>query len=325
MTSTTTGAGFGRAIWSDVKHNPPLAVAAGALILWAYLGMSALFAHYVETPAVGYVVGIGYEAGMVGLAWGARLRHDVKGVRHAAWTVATFAAAVASGAGAAWYGYAIHAEGFGALTRAAAPISAALFLHGLLLGSNGLRAAIHDVADKAHQVRLVSGMLDAAKAVKFAASDVERRDRMAELNAAQSAVRQSGAADVVKLTETWCDRDGAIDTALRLVADRSASWLDDERPRLLLPAGVKITPGHERASVIPAAITAGHERASVTGRERVKVSAASATAGERVTVRMCQAPGCSNDISGKRADAKTCSPSCRNALSLALRNLEAQA
>ena len=46
-----------------------------------------------------------------------------------------------------------------ALTRAVAPISAALFLHGLLLGSNGLRAAIHEVTDKAHQVRLVSVML----------------------------------------------------------------------------------------------------------------------------------------------------------------------
>lgn len=314
MTSTPERPGFGRAIWADVRHNPPLAVAASALILWAYLGMSAVFAHYAETPAIGYVVGVGYEAGMVGLAWGARLRHDVKGVRHAAWTTATFLAAVASGAFAAFYGYSIHAEGFGALTRAAAPISAALFLHGLLLGSNGLRAAIHDVSDKARQVHLVSVMLDAAKAVKFAAGDVERRERMAELHAAQSAVRQSGAADVVTLTETWCDRDGAIDTALRLVADRSASWLDDEGPRLLLPAGVKITPDDASVSVI----TAGHER--------VKVSAASAGAGERVTervtVRQCQAPGCSNDISGKRADAKTCSPSCRNALSLALRNLE---
>lgn len=314
MTSTPDRPGFGRAIWADVRHNPPLAVAASALILWAYLGMSAVFAHYAETPAIGYVVGVGYEAGMVGLAWGARLRHDVKGVRHAAWTTATFLAAVASGAGAAFYGYAIHAEGFGALTRAAAPISAALFLHGLLLGSNGLRSAIASVADKAHQVRLVSTMLDAAKAVKFAADDAARRERMGELNAAQAAVRESGAADVVTLTETWCDRDGAIDTALRLVADRSASWLDDEGPRLLLPAGVKIGPDDGSLSVISA------------GHERVKVSAASAAVGERiterVTARQCQAPGCSNDISGKRADAKTCSPSCRNALSLALRNLE---
>lgn len=314
MTSTTTGAGFGRAIWSDVKHNPPLAVAASALILWAYLGMSAVFAYYAETPAIGYIVGVGYEAGMVGLAWGARLRHEVKGVNHWSWTVATFVAAVASGVGAAFFGYSIHAEGFGAITRAVAPISAALFLHGLLLGSNGLRSAITAVADKAHHVRLVSVMLDAAKAVKFAGTDLERRERMTQLNAAQAAVRESGAADVVTLTETWCDRDGAIDTALRLVADRSASWLDDEGPRLLLPAGVKIAPEDHALSVIS------------PGSERVKVSAASAAGGERVTervtARQCQAPGCSNDISGKRADAKTCSPSCRNALSLALRNLE---
>jgi hypothetical protein len=311
MTSNHERPGFGRAIWNDVRHNPPLAVAAGALILWAYLGMSAVFAHYAETPAIGYVVGIGYEAGMVGLAWGARLRHEVKGVNHWAWTAATFLAALASGAFAAWYGYALHGEGFGAITRAVAPISAALFLHGLLLGSNGLRAAIDDVSDRARRVHLVSVMLDAAKAVKFAASADERRDRMGELHAAQAAVRTSGSADVVTLTETWCDRDAAIDTALRLVADRSASWLDDSAPQLLLPAGVTIGRDEPTVSVIAA------------GKPRVKVSAASAVAGERITQRVtprtCAAPGCSNDISGKRADARTCSPSCRNALSLALK------
>lgn len=312
MSLTTTRPGFGRAIWSDVRHNPPLAVAASALILWAYLGMSAVFAHYAETPAIGYIVGIGYEAGMVGLAWGARLRHEVKGVRHGAWTLATFLAALASGAGAAFYGYSIHGEGIvGAATRAVAPISAALFLHGLLLGSNGLRAAIDAVADRAREIDLVSGMLDAAKSVKFAADDTDRRSRIAELNAAQAAVRGSGAADVVTLTETWCERDGAIDTALRLVADRSASWLDDG-PQLLLPPGVTITPDAPSTSVIS------------PGIERIKVSAASAV-GERitapVTARMCQAPGCSNDLSGKRIDAKTCSRSCRNSLSLSLQNL----
>lgn len=48
----------------------------------------------------------------------------------------------------------------------------------------------------------------------------------------------------------------------------------------------------------------------------------SAVVGEPVTQRVCQAPRCSNDISHKRAGAKTCRPSCRNALSLALRNLD---
>ena len=315
MTSTPDRPGFGRAIWADVRHNPPLALAASALILWAYLGMSAVFSHYAEAPAIGYIVGIGYEAGMVGLAWGARLRHEVKGVRHGAWTGATFLAALASGALAAWFGYSVHQEDpVGYLTRAVAPVSAALFLHGLLLGSNGLRSAIDAVADKAHQVRLVSTMLDAAKSVKFSADDGERRERMGMLNAAQAAVRESGAADVVALTETWCERDGAIDTALRLVADRSASWLDDDRPQLLLPAGVKIAPEDAPVSVIS------------PDNGRVKVSAANTAVGERITERVtgrvCQAPGCNNDISRKRSDAKTCSPSCRNALSLALRNLD---
>lgn len=300
---------FARAIWADIRHNPPLAVAAAALIFWAYLTMSLVFSHYAEAPWVGYVVGIAYEAAMVGLAWGARLRHEIKGVSHIAWTVATFVAAIISAGFAAFYGYSIHHEGYGgAATRAVPPLAAAAVVHFLLLGSNGLRAAIAAVADRAREIQLVSAMLDAAKAVKFATSDDERRDRMAELNRAQSAVRGSGAADVVKLTETWCDRDAAIDTALRLVADRSASWLDTEtEPRLLLPASV-----HDRITADGAG--QGETVTSSGTVTKPLVSAAATPSHQTVTLRICAAPGCHNSLDGFRSNRKTCSDACRSAL-----------
>ena len=121
-------------------------------------------------------------------------------------------------------------------------------------------------------------------------------------------------ADVVTLTETWCDRDGAIGMALRLVADRSASWLDSAQPQLLLPAG------QDRARRCSRKC---HRRRS---RAREGVSRERRRGGAGHAARdASHVPGARllNDITGKRADAKTCSPSCRNALSLALRNLEA--
>ena len=229
---------FWRELHADIKGNPILAIGAAASAAAAGYG---IWEVGTSLPDVGVytalVLAATFEVAMIGLAWEAR-RKLVSGqrIKSILWAVVGLIFAGASSWFATSVGIIEHGEGVAGWIRVAFPLVAFASVHVLFLSSVEERQHARAREEEERRAAAVSRMLDAAKATKFATLE-ERPARLAELHTAQSEVRGLGAGiDVLAITNAWVQTDAQIDASMRTVADRAASWLDDEAPKLLAPA-----------------------------------------------------------------------------------------
>ncbi|MFD6446764.1 helix-turn-helix domain-containing protein [Promicromonospora sp. NPDC060204] len=238
------------AVIADTRRNPGFALGAFGLSAWAYIGMSHTIAAY-EGPRLGYALGVAYEALVIGLAWEGRRRADraletgrpVSG--HARWLGGAIVVGILSGALAAWHGWLL-GEGIFAISRAVAPVLAAVAVHLFFQSASSSRAL--DRAAEIHNDRqtAVLDMLDAVRLAQIA-PDAERAARIADVNAAVGRVhRHVPAAVTAEVTRPHLESERTIRDVVQEAATLAGEWMPE-------PNAPRRTP--EEAAASAAALT----------------------------------------------------------------------
>lgn len=219
------------AVIADTRRNPGFALGAFGLSAWAYIGMSHTIAAY-EGPRLGYALGVAYEALVIGLAWEGRRRADraletgrpVSG--HARWLGGAIVVGILSGALAAWHGWLL-GEGIFAISRAVAPVLAAVAVHLFFQSASSSRAL--DRAAEIHNDRqtAVLDMLDAVRLAQIA-PDEERAARIADVNAAVGRVhRHVPAAVTAEVTRPHLESERTIRDVVQEAATLAGEWMPE--------------------------------------------------------------------------------------------------
>ncbi|MFE7505326.1 hypothetical protein [Promicromonospora sp. NPDC057488] len=238
------------AVIADTRRNPGFALGAFGLSAWAYIGMSHTIAAY-EGPRLGYALGVAYEALVIGLAWEGRRRADraletgrpVSG--HARWLGGAIVVGILSGALAAWHGWLL-GEGIFAISRAVAPVLAAVAVHLFFQSASSSRAL--DRAAEIHNDRqtAVLDMLDAVRLAQIA-PEHERAARIADVNAAVGRVhRHVPAAVTAEVTRPHLESERTIRDVVQEAATLAGEWMPE-------PNAPRRTP--EEAAAAAAALT----------------------------------------------------------------------
>ena len=248
------------AVIADTRRNPGFALGAFGLSAWAYIGMSHTIAAY-EGPELGYALGIAYEALVIGLAWEGRRRADRAResgrdpAGHGRWLGGAIVVGVLSGALAAWHGWLL-GEGIFAVSRAVAPVLAAVAVHLFFQSASSARNL-----DRLAQIELdretaVLDMLDAVRLAQIAPED-ERDARIADVNAAVTRVHRHVPAGVTaEVTRPHLESERTIRDVVQEAAALAGEWMPDQNelertaadraltrvnlPELVLPAGVQL-------------------------------------------------------------------------------------
>ncbi|WP_419706112.1 helix-turn-helix domain-containing protein [Promicromonospora sp. NFX87] len=277
--------------------------------------MSHTIAAY-EGPELGYALGIAYEALVIGLAWEGRRRADRalesgrEPAGHGRWLGGAIVVGVLSGALAAWHGWLL-GEGIFAVSRAVAPVLAAVAVHLFFQSASSARNL-----DRLAQIELdretaVLDMLDAVRLAQIAPED-ERDARIADVNAAVTRVHRHVPAGVTaEVTRPHLESERTIRDVVQEAAALAGEWMPDQSelertaadrapvrvnlPELVLPAGVQmglaVTDGgdeHDRSA---------HDEPALTGRtdpaaapERIRSEPALTGETERVQLERKYAP-----------------------------------
>ncbi|MFI2366493.1 helix-turn-helix domain-containing protein [Promicromonospora sp. NPDC019610] len=212
--------------------------------------MSHTIAAY-EGPRLGYALGVAYEALVIGLAWEGRRRADraletgrpVSG--HARWLGGAIVVGILSGALAAWHGWLL-GEGIFAISRAVAPVLAAVAVHLFFQSASSSRAL--DRAAEIHNDRqtAVLDMLDAVRLAQIA-PEHERAARIADVNAAVGRVhRHVPAAVTAEVTRPHLESERTIRDVVQEAATLAGEWMPE-------PNAPRRTP--EEAAASAAALT----------------------------------------------------------------------
>lgn len=292
-------------IFHDAARNPGFAAGAFGLSAWAYVGMSHTIADY-EGPELGYALGVAYEALVIGMAWEGRRRADqaldagraIKG--HLRWLVGAIGVGVLSGALAAWHGWS-QGEGVFALSRAVAPILAAVAVHLFFQSAASARdlerkAKILEEEEQTRrdQESAVLDMLDAVRLAKIAPAG-ERAGLIAAVNATVTKVhRNVPAAVTAAVTTPHLESERTIHTVIRAAADLAGTWFDEPEPEqhpatvtpVELPAAEVVTHDIARAVadvIEPAPVT--HEAETTPEQDAPAGVAAADDTPTRVTTR----------------------------------------
>ncbi|MCP2264133.1 hypothetical protein ACFQHV_20420 [Promicromonospora thailandica] len=221
------------AVLADTRRNPGFALGAFGLSAWAYIGMSHTIADY-EGPRLGYALGVAYEALVIGLAWEGRRRADraletgrpVSG--HVRWLGGAIVVGILSGALAAWHGWLL-GEGIFAISRAVAPVLAAVAVHLFFQSASSARdldrqAEIHNDRQTA-----VLDMLDAVRLAQIAPPE-ERAARIADVNAAVGRVHRHVPADVTaEVTRPHLESERTIRDVVQEAAALAGEWMPSGR------------------------------------------------------------------------------------------------
>ena len=225
-------------IFADAARNPGFAAGAFGLSAWAYVGMSHTIADY-EGPELGYGLGIAYEALVIGMAWEGRRRADqaldagraIKG--HRRWLVGAIGVGILSGALAAWHGWS-QDEGVFALSRAVAPILAAVAVHLFFQSAASARdlerkARIQEDEEQARkdQEAAVLDMLDAVRQAKIAAGEDHARHIGAVNDAVTRVHRNVPAAVTATVTGPHLESERVIHKVIREAADLAGAWMPE--------------------------------------------------------------------------------------------------
>jgi hypothetical protein len=233
-------------IFKDAARNPGFAAGAFGLSAWAYVGMSHTIADY-EGPELGYGLGIAYEALVIGMAWEGRRRADqaldagreIKG--HLRWLVGAIGVGILSGALAAWHGWS-QDEGVFALSRAVAPILAAVAVHLFFQSAASARnlerkARIQEEEAQARkdQEAAVLDMLDAVRQAKIAPPG-DHASHISAVNDAVTQVHRNVPAGVTeKVTGPHLESERVIHNVIREAADLAGAWMPEpEQPVVTL-------------------------------------------------------------------------------------------
>jgi hypothetical protein len=225
-------------IFKDAARNPGFAAGAFGLSAWAYVGMSHTIADY-EGPELGYGLGIAYEALVIGMAWEGRRRADqaldagraIKG--HHRWLVGAIGVGILSGALAAWHGWS-QDEGVFALSRAVAPILAAVAVHLFFQSAASARdlerkARIQEEEAQARkdQEAAVLDMLDAVRHAKIAPPG-DHASHISAVNDAVTRVHRNVPAGVTeKVTGPHLESERVIHNVIREAADLAGAWMPE--------------------------------------------------------------------------------------------------
>lgn len=225
-------------IFADASRNPGFAAGAFGLSAWAYVGMSHTIADY-EGPGLGYGLGIAYEALVIGMAWEGRRRADqaldagraIKG--HRRWLVGAIGVGILSGTLAAWHGWS-RGEGVFALSRAVAPILAAVAVHLFFQSAASARdlerkAQIQEreVQTRRDQEGAVLDMLDAVRQAKIAPAGDHAR-HIGAVNDAVTRVHRNVPADVTAtVTGPHLESERVIHDVIREAADLAGAWMPE--------------------------------------------------------------------------------------------------
>lgn len=234
------------AVITDTRRNPGFALGAFGLSAWAYIGMSHTIAAY-EGPRLGYALGVAYEALVIGLAWEGRRRADraletgrpLAG--HARWLGGAIVVGILSGALAAWHGWLL-GEGIFAISRAVAPVLAAVAVHLFFQSASSARELDRQAQIRADRETAVLDMLDAVRLAQIATED-ERAARIADVNAAVTRVhRHVPAAVTAEVTRPHLESERTIRDVVQEAASLAGAWMpdpdSDDRPNragVLLP------------------------------------------------------------------------------------------
>jgi hypothetical protein len=304
------------AVIADIRRNPGFFLGAFGLSAWAYIGMSHTIAAY-EGPELGYALGIAYEALVIGLAWEGRRRADRalesgrEPAGHGRWLGGAIVVGVLSGALAAWHGWLL-GEGIFAVSRAVAPVLAAVAVHLFFQSASSARNL-----DRLAQIELdretaVLDMLDAVRLAQIAPED-ERDARIADVNAAVTRVHRHVPAGVTaEVTRPHLESERTIRDVVQEAAALAGEWMPDQSelertaadrapvrvnlPELVLPAGVQlglaVTDGgeHDRSAHDEPALTGNSDPEPVTAPERIRSEPALTGETERVQLERKYAP-----------------------------------
>ncbi|MFI8522926.1 hypothetical protein ACIGB8_00655 [Promicromonospora sukumoe] len=217
------------AVIADTRRNPGFALGAFGLSAWAYIGMSHTIADY-EGPELGYALGVAYEALVIGLAWEGRRRADralemgmpVSG--HGRWLGGAIVVGILSGALAAWHGW-ILGEGIFAVSRAVAPVLAAVAVHLFFQSASSARNLDRQAEIANDRQTAVLDMLDAVRLAQIAPDD-ERSARIADVNAAVGRVHRHVPAGVTaEVTRPHLESERTIRDVVQEAAALAGEWM----------------------------------------------------------------------------------------------------
>ncbi|GGM17258.1 hypothetical protein ACFQBY_16460 [Promicromonospora citrea] len=220
------------AVIADTRRNPGFALGAFGLSAWAYIGMSHTIADY-EGPRLGYALGVAYEALVIGLAWEGRRRADraletgrpVSG--HGRWLGGAIVVGILSGALAAWHGWLL-GEGVFAVSRAVAPVLAAVAVHLFFQSASSARNLDRQAQIQADRQTAVLDMLDAVRLAQIAPPG-ERAARIADVNAAVTRVHRHVPADVTaEVTRPHLESERTIRDVVQEAAALAGEWMPAE-------------------------------------------------------------------------------------------------
>jgi uncharacterized membrane protein len=231
------------AILADARRNPGFALGAFGLSAWAYIGMSHTIGDY-EGELLGWTLGVAYEALVIGLAWEGRRRADLAHENgravtgHKRWLGGAIAVGVLSGALAAWHGWTL-GEGVFAISRAVAPVLAAVAVHLFFQSAASAREAERraqlkaDQEQRAAQIHAAqqSAVLDMLDAVREAqiAPDAERDERIAAVTAAVGRVHRHVPAEVTaEVTAPHLKSERIIHDVIQEAAMLAGEWMPRE-------------------------------------------------------------------------------------------------
>ncbi|MFD6140079.1 helix-turn-helix domain-containing protein [Promicromonospora sp. NPDC060271] len=304
------------AVIADIRRNPGFFLGAFGLSAWAYIGMSHTIAAY-EGPELGYALGIAYEALVIGLAWEGRRRADRalesgrEPTGHGRWLGGAIIVGVLSGALAAWHGWLL-GEGIFAISRAVAPVLAAVAVHLFFQSASSARNLDRLAKIELDRETAVLDMLDAVRLAQIAPEE-ERDARIADVNAAVTRVHRHVPAGVTaEVTRPHLESERTIRDVVQEAAALAGEWMPDQTelervsaeraparvnlPELVLPAGVQlglaVTDGgeHDRSAHDAPALAGNSEPEPAAAPERVRSEPALTGETERVELERKYAP-----------------------------------
>jgi hypothetical protein len=283
-------------IFKDAARNPGFAAGAFGLSAWAYVGMSHTIADY-EGPELGYGLGIAYEALVIGMAWEGRRRADqaldagraIKG--HLRWLLGAIGVGVLSGALAAWHGWS-QDEGVFALSRAVAPILAAVAVHLFFQSAASARDLERkaQILEREEQTRLdqeaaVLDMLDAVRQAKIAPAGDHARHISAVNDAVTRVHRNVPAAVTETVTGPHLESERVIHNVIREAADLAGAWMpepEQPEPEQPVETPVQLPTGEETAHDTTPAGRDVTERSQVTQDDDTTIPASTEDTPARV-------------------------------------------